>query len=454
MTESNEAQKLEGLIFLRSPGLEKYRDDEDRPLREGMSAEECRQGVPMEMLECPFPGSRHKHEKKMNASALRQVIKHWDETIYGLSFLRNLLLSDKPAMQMTLLDFWVVARAGATLPTYLIFRNTDAWTVPAFIASILKACIGLFSASQHMMLKSMSTGEYSYNSRPDADSILAFAEQKALLVGRTEVCAGPANLIKECIKAIIEPRAATSSIPNVISDTGQFRRYVNQEQILYMVNFAFPIISYYPVSNLLREVCRHEGDEMKTGVPASLGQSMKKAEKNYPAICRDAGDKSEEMVKIYSDNIYGLFAEIDPRNQVTAYLKKASDPVGPEQQLIKDALYQSSDHWRIEAKGALYPAHLAMLVEGLASYLVIEKTRLKLHDTLLSEINAALGRGAPPRQLDQSDITAAFGITIRDVLCEFFGIQIKNTGDETIIQAGSESFVVRDVIRAFFEEAR
>ena len=88
MTTNQHIQKPEGVHLSLLMNLEaKFRDNENRLLGENKVPFEFHTDVPMELLECPYTGSRHKHFKPMNISALKQINSHWTEILNAFTLL-------------------------------------------------------------------------------------------------------------------------------------------------------------------------------------------------------------------------------------------------------------------------------------------------------------------------------------------------------------------------------
>src|SRR5436309_10642955 len=83
-----------------------FRDEEGRPLAENKVPPNRREDVPMELTECPYSGSRHRHFKPMNVTALKQMINHWPEVISQFNCMRNFCVAQKNRNEITLLDFF------------------------------------------------------------------------------------------------------------------------------------------------------------------------------------------------------------------------------------------------------------------------------------------------------------------------------------------------------------
>jgi hypothetical protein len=65
-------------------------DEDGRPIAEHRAAAALQSRVPMDLKICPYAGSRFKHERPMNTSALNQMLKHWDKILEALAYCHSL----------------------------------------------------------------------------------------------------------------------------------------------------------------------------------------------------------------------------------------------------------------------------------------------------------------------------------------------------------------------------
>src|SRR5690349_13823480 len=95
-----------------------FRDEEGRLLAENKAPLELRSEISTELSECPYTGSRYRHYKPMNVSALRQMVNHWPLLSSVFNALREFCVSQKGANTITLLDLFKLTVAGYMVPSY------------------------------------------------------------------------------------------------------------------------------------------------------------------------------------------------------------------------------------------------------------------------------------------------------------------------------------------------
>jgi hypothetical protein len=438
----------EGILILTPPSIEQLRDDEGRPLKEGKAPEHCRTAVPMQMVECRYAGSRFRHANPMNASALQQMARHWPEALSGFGYLRNLMAGAKPAGEITLIEFWKIARAGAILPEYLCHRTADPLgdgKLPAFVAVMYKAALGLFNSAQNIVLSGILKADTNGLSKADPDAIIAFADDTAMLVGEKEVCAGPANMIAEVTREITdghsEHERGECTLAETIGDKDRLARFANQDRILYICNFLFPFLFYFQFVELFR-VAQASVDGNEIVFPRGITAALVELEARHPSECRSLIDLSDQVKEFFLDGLFALLRSVDQRNQVGPLLKKARNPEVGSRQCLKATLLEVINSRRRLIAQSIDSQCIDMLIDKLSQYLLMERLRLQTYASIQTETNLALGRRRVCRELTGEDISARFGGTLRDIAEQHFGIQIESFPDRTILRVDELAFTV------------
>lgn len=204
-------------------------DTEGRPLLERFAPPQLQQGVPMELVECRYSGSRFKHANPMNVSALRQMQEHWDDALEGIAYLRSLYCVPEP--EVTCLDLWRIGELCARLPEFLVYRADSplhSGIVPAHVAAIFKIAVGLNHATLRFTELNMLTHPEKLGVAIDVDELYSFIEAQQFLISPHGVCAGPEKLIRRAVRALVANPgdiAATNKTAAAVGATSAFLAY-------------------------------------------------------------------------------------------------------------------------------------------------------------------------------------------------------------------------------------
>lgn len=209
------------------------KDLENRPMGEGKAPESCKEDVAFEMKQCPYAGSRKKHEKPMNVSALKQMRGVWDDSISLIRLLRDTYLKAHPEVkgQLQLIDIWKITLMASYLPAFLIYRQEGRMMnhcIPPVVASVYKMFIGL-KAPVERMIRDEFLGLAHYE-KLTASSIHDYAEMNKSFIGPKEVCGGPENLILEFLEAFMDldqPVQPLAIMEKILPETNDFLDFVH-----------------------------------------------------------------------------------------------------------------------------------------------------------------------------------------------------------------------------------
>lgn len=437
MPDFSQAQKLEGILFFQPLDIGNYRDEEGRPLSENKAPESLKQGIPMEFQECPYSGKRFKHPKPMNVSALQQMIRRWPDIVGAFGFLRERYVSREKAGAVTVLDFWKTALAASLTPSYLIFRGEQPFAdgnIPAFVAGLYKASLGLYDTAQQMVIRGILTGEYNEHTAITPDAVLAFADDTEIIIGQKEVCAGPPNLIKGAAKAIMDGVPHRSVMVDIIPRPDEFFDYVAQLQKIHLLNFIFPLASHYLTADLFQM------GSGRSQFPVALRQGLTDLESGYIEMSRVLKSLGKYVWREFIIKIGDLSKSIDGSGQLARVIRESVN--AEERQRHASAicdLIRSAQSAGIRDLGQV---ELEAVARHLAAHLSLEKEALRLYTQIQSEMNAALGRGPVTRTLTGADISRALGKTLRDVVSEAFSLAVENSPDTTVVRAGPREIVI------------
>jgi len=318
---------------------------------------------------CPYPGSRHKHEKPMNLSGLRQLRSHWGDVIAGLKYLRGLY--PQPAPHIRYIDLWRICNLGKLLPTFLLYRRSEPipnGQLPSDVAGVYKVAIGLIHAAQQLAFTGLFQGIEKIDEQLDHDQLYAFVEENNLFIGAREVCAGPEALVREVVNVLKDTPAA-------LDPAQKIQRLIGNEEIF--LEFADCWMNSLVLSYLYSLI----------------------TESLYSRVCKVLwpGSRSEELFSPEESQL-ALLADVDPtvaRGILSGIIDFAlSDPQGGGR--LNEAAAQMSDLFNggtpsPEVAGLLERQRMTGMADDIARYLQLEKISFGLSRTLKQQCLKALG---------------------------------------------------------------
>jgi hypothetical protein len=194
------------LDWIVSRRVHAYLDTAGRPVGEGRSA--AIQDVKTEMRTCPYPGSRHRHEKPMNASAL-QGMPPWPGLLAIMAWLGHRHRQRFGVGVTNSNDLARITSAGIMLVDYLALRRQNPIgpdEVPLLVSGVYKVCLGYQLAYLPERFSDDAPAEL-----PDTPGFLDYLETAGLLIGEAEVCSCPPALIVQSYEAITRAGADVSA---------------------------------------------------------------------------------------------------------------------------------------------------------------------------------------------------------------------------------------------------
>jgi len=165
----------------------------------GEGRAEAFQQVPTEMQSCPYAGSRYRHAKPMNLTALQRM-PPWPQVLTMLSWLSQRYQKEVATYD----DLAQVTGAGVFLAGFLVLRHDRplrSHEIPLLISGLYKVCQGF----QLAYLPERYSGEGANGDLPDPAGFYAYLEENELLIGEAEVCSGSPAMIMQAYDAIVGP---------------------------------------------------------------------------------------------------------------------------------------------------------------------------------------------------------------------------------------------------------
>jgi hypothetical protein len=349
--------------------LDRIIDAEGRPLFEGRASQDMQAIAPLEHAVCPYAGSRHKHEKPMNVSGLRQMRSHWSDVIAGLEYLRGLY--PQPAAHIRYIDLWRLCNLGEFLTPFLLYRRGDPvpnGQLPAHVADIYKIVIGLITATRQLAFASLLRGAEKIDEPLEYETLLAFVEENKLFIGPREVCAGPEPLIREIVDVLKEKPAAFDPAQKgklLIGNEEEYLAFSYCRMNSLVLSYLYSIITQSLYARIHRAVSDGRSEEF---FPAA-----------DPQLALLAGvDKN--MAQLILNGIIDVAVSDDPQGgRLNAAAKQMSEALkeGNPSPAIADLLGRHA-----QASG---------LADDVARYLHLEKVSHSLSQTLKKQCLTALG---------------------------------------------------------------
>jgi hypothetical protein len=185
----------------------RWRDTDGRPAGAEVFAEDFDTSTD-EYISCPYAGIRKDHPLPMNLTALRQIKANWDEMMASIDWMRARYLEWTARPYMNGLDAVCLSHAVIAMPSYLFHRARNAvpnGRLPAFVSGNAKAYAANFTMFVKLLEQATVGPSFAVTAaqEPSADQILTLAEMSKDFIGIHGVCAGPPQLVKESIVALI-----------------------------------------------------------------------------------------------------------------------------------------------------------------------------------------------------------------------------------------------------------
>jgi hypothetical protein len=175
-----------------------------------------------------FADSRAQSALPTNAAALEQIVLHWPAIRHRVSTIRGAFVDRYGSERLRALDLWRIANAAVSVVSFNRLDAAPHSFVPVADAALFKACVGIKFALRHAEVARLG-GNDALGAFPSSTSLLAYIERERLLIGPTQVCAGPAVMIAELVTVFVdglEPDSAPEAEPFAF-DVEQLLRYAD-----------------------------------------------------------------------------------------------------------------------------------------------------------------------------------------------------------------------------------
>lgn len=205
---------------LRVRRMDDKADVHGRPLDESLAPAAMQAGVPLKMVKCPYKDVRHGHPR-MNASALKQMVRAWDDVLAVIAGLRGAWQQHQQVEHVTLLELCRLAHMMEVLPSFLV-ANADLEIgpseVPVAFALLHKVALGISISSQVLYLE-LVDGTFEREADESLGALIyRHANDRKILLGEhgDEACAGPPARIEAVLAAMTTSGAGPVALPALL----------------------------------------------------------------------------------------------------------------------------------------------------------------------------------------------------------------------------------------------
>ena len=247
-------------------------DTEGRPLGETKAGLECMRGVPLELRRCPYPGSRHEHERPMNLSALKQVSTHWHAILGGIGRLRMLHAARAGHAPLRIADVWRIGNMTNALADFAFLRTKDPFQdreLPSVIGALYKISLGVTSTSAAVW----TDGFADFSTIATVGFLYDYAESYGQLIGPEQVCGGSEAMIKELLSVAVlgsDVEFDDSETVRVIGDEGRFAMFCDGTAALRLLRIALERMDVVLRWELLTQLGEHLSSDCRARLESEI----------------------------------------------------------------------------------------------------------------------------------------------------------------------------------------
>ncbi|MDH5676841.1 MAG: hypothetical protein OEZ06_32295 [Myxococcales bacterium] len=174
--------------------LELIHDDEGRPLSERRAPSVAKVGVPMVLKPCPYPDERRGVE--MNVSALAQITRYLDPVQAEIAGFVAAHPDAEPSWRRV---FAAVVDQLAGPAVHLLRARDTRGPVPALRGVGHKLAAGFYGVVRGLLLQAARGQAPTASVKATMD----FVHAQKSLIGASEACAGPPNMIERATEVLV-----------------------------------------------------------------------------------------------------------------------------------------------------------------------------------------------------------------------------------------------------------
>jgi hypothetical protein len=190
------------LAFASFEHVRELRDADGRQLGELKASGSARARSATELVPCHYADERSASGLPMNAPALAQIVLHWPAILRVVGTIRAAFIVRSGMPRLSGLDLWRIVNAAASVVTFRCLERGDASVVPVADAALYKACVGIKFALRHAEVEQFGRTD-AIGAYPSAESLWRYICRARLLIGSSQVCAGPAALVLELLAVLV-----------------------------------------------------------------------------------------------------------------------------------------------------------------------------------------------------------------------------------------------------------
>lgn len=197
------------LAFASFEQVRGWRDADGRPLGEAKAPPSLRDAVSTELISCDYQDLRSTSGLLMNVSALAQITTHWPTILDRIRLIRGAFVARSRRSHPSALDLWRIANAAVSVVSFHRLATKSTSVIPVFDTALFKASIGVKYALRHAEVARLQ-GIDAIGAYPSPATLWQYIVREGLLLGVSQVCAGPSTMIRELLDVLIDGRETNS----------------------------------------------------------------------------------------------------------------------------------------------------------------------------------------------------------------------------------------------------
>jgi hypothetical protein len=416
---------------------ERWRDADGRPA----GAEVFAKGFDAsrdQRIACPYAGSRKDHPLPMNLTALRQIKANWGEMMASIDWMRERYLEWTARPYVAGVDAVCLSHAVLTVPAYLFYRAPNPvpnGQLPAFVSANAKAYADNFT----MFVKSLERAIVGQSfaavaaEEPSADEILTLAEASKGFIGVHGVCAGPPQLVKESLVALVSGapkyRGHLPAVQPWIDELPALFRFSDAKLVLLAQVQRLRLASLVALVDLRAHlgpasVPAAEMNAWAAFLQQTISEQIKQGRFSFPPevplpMLSALLERTEWMIGYFAD-AEGRSTKLSELVEAGREASRAGGQDGPADLVARlSPLLEKSPRWSCLGE----PAR-RQVAGALARYLIREVSVVQASQRAARDVLAALGREGSTHAspaVDADYVRAAAAPALPDALDEFLG---------------------------------